>query len=60
MKKNRKKKRTIYEQYRDILGRPHLSKKEIDRMRASVSTVAQIITGFILNNRLKVETKNKI
>ena len=52
----KKKKKTIYEKYREILERKDLSKQEIDKMRFHVRLMALAIMEYLM----KTEDKNII
>jgi len=50
MRKKRKRK-SIYEKYREILGKPKLSDEEIDKMRVYVKLLALAITEHVLKSK---------
>ena len=52
----KKKKKTIYEKYREILERKDLSKEEIDKMRFHVRMMALATMEYLM----KTEDKNII
>ncbi len=44
--------RKIYERYREILGKPNLSDREIDEMRVYVSLLAEVIAEYVLDREI--------
>ena len=48
----RKKEKTIYDRYREILMKPKLSDEEIDRMRVNVRLLALTITEHVLKTKV--------
>ena len=53
MPKAKKQKTIIYEQYREILEMPEFTNPDIDKMRVSISLLAQIISQYIFDQILK-------
>lgn len=48
----KKKKETIYEKYRKILGNKNLSKEEIDKMRVYVRLLALAIMEYVMKAKI--------
>ena len=47
----KKKRKSIYEKYREILGKPKLSDEEIDKMRVYVKLLALAIIEHFLKSK---------
>ena len=47
----KKKRKSIYEKYREILGKPKLSDGEIDKMRVYVKLLALAIIEHVLKSK---------
>jgi hypothetical protein len=48
----RKKKKTIYEKYRMILRKPHISNDEIDIMRKNIRLIALSLVEHVLKTKV--------
>lgn len=48
----RKKRKSIYDKYREILGKPKLSKEEIDLMRRNIKLLAFALVEHVLNTKV--------
>jgi len=53
----KRKRKSIYEKYREILGKPKLSDEEIDKMRVYVKLLALAIIEHVLSRKLIRFTK---
>ena len=42
----------IYKRYKEILGRPNLSDREINEMRVYVCLLAEVIAEYVLNREI--------
>jgi hypothetical protein len=49
----RKRKRSIYEKYRQILKKPKLSDEEIDKLRVHMRLLALSITEHVLKSKVE-------